>query len=168
MSVGVIRSLVPHLHRGGEQVSSAIYGTVSALAVIVVAGHDEAAVGRILVFAAVSTVIVWGIHVYATVLSEACTGGAPWREAIPRGFRDELGVLEGAAAPLLVLALGALGVLDATRAVWWSVITGVGLLTVMPLFWLRRSGEPWGRCLAASAVACSFGLALVVLKVLAH
>ena len=133
------------------------------------AGHDEAAVGRILTFAAVSTVIVWGIHVYASVLSDTCTAtGPPWRVAIPRGFRDELGVLEGAAAPLLVLALGAVGVLDPTRAVWWSVITGVGLLTVMPLFWLRRSGEPWGRCLAASAVACSFGLALVVLKVLAH
>jgi hypothetical protein len=168
MTAGVIRSLLPHLHRGDEQVSSAIYGTVSALAVIVVAGHDEAAVGRILTFVAVSTVIVWGIHVYASVLSETCTRGTPWRVAIPRGFRDELGVLEGAAAPLLVLALGAVGVLDPTRAVWWSVITGVGLLTVMPLFWLRRSGEPWGRCLAASAVACSFGLALVVLKVLAH
>jgi hypothetical protein len=168
MSVGVIRSLLPHLHRGAEQVSSAIYGTVSALAVIVVAGHEEAAVGRILTFAAVSTVIVWGIHVYASVLSDICTAGTAWRDAIPRGFRGELGVLEGAAAPLFVLALGVLGLLDPDRVVWWSVMTGVGLLTVMPLFWLRRSGEPWGRCVAASAVACSFGLALVVLKVLAH
>ena len=168
MSAGVVRSLLPHLHRGGEQVSSAIYGTVSALAVIVVAGHDATAVGRILTFAAVSTVIVWGIHVYASVLSDTCTAGTPWRIAIARAFHDELGVLEGAAAPLLVLALGVVGLLDPAKAVWWSLIAGVGLLTVMPLFWLRRSGKPWWQCLAASAVACSIGLALVVLKVLAH
>jgi hypothetical protein len=168
MSVGVIRLLAPHLQGGGRHVSSAIYGTVSVLAVIVVSGHGEAAVGRVLVFAAVSTGVVWGIHVYASVLSEACMQGTPWKVAIPRAFRDELGVLEGAAAPLLVLGLGTVGLLDPQRSVWWSVVVGVGLLTVMPLVWLRRSGKRWGQCLAASAVACSFGLVLVVLKVLAH
>jgi hypothetical protein len=168
MTAGVIRALLPHLHRGGSQVSSAIYGTVSTLAVIVVAGHDEAAVGRVLAFTAVSAVVVWGIHVYASVLTDACTAGTPWRVAIPRGFRHELGVLQGAAAPLLVLLLGTLGLLDPERAVWWSVLTGVALLTVMPVFWLRRSNQSWGRSAGASAVAFSFGLALVVLKVLAH
>jgi hypothetical protein len=168
MSGGMIRLLAPHLRGGGRHVSSAIYGTVSVLAVIVVSGHGEAAVGGVLVFAAVSTAVVWGIHVYASVLSEACMEGTPWTVAIPRGLRDELGVLEGAAAPLLVLALGALGLLDPQRSVWWAVVVGVGLLTVMPLVWLRRSGEGWGQCLAASAVACSFGLVLVVMKVLAH
>lgn len=168
MTIGVIRSLVPHLHRGGRQVSSAVYGTVSSLAVIVVAGHDDADVGRVLAFTAVSMAVVWGIHVYASVLSDTCMQRTPWRVAIPRGFREELGVLEGAAAPLLVLALGALGLLDPDRAVWWSVLVGVALLTVMPLFWLRRSGEPWGQCLAAATVASSFGLILIAMKVVAH
>jgi hypothetical protein len=168
VSTGLVRSLVPHLHRRGPNVSSAIYGTVSTLAVIVVAGHDDAPVGRVLLLASVSAVVVWGIHVYASVLSDICLQRMPWKLAIPRGFREELGVLEGASAPLLVLALGALGVLDPERAKWWSVLLGVGLLTAMPLYWLRRNGEPWGRCLAASAVALGFGLVLVVLKVLAH
>jgi hypothetical protein len=168
VSIGVLRSLVPHLHREGSQVSSAIYGTVSTLAVIVVAGHDQAEVGRVLALAAVSAAVVWGIHVYASVLSDTCMHHTAWKVAIPRGFRDELGVLEGASAPLTILALGALGVLDADRAVWWSVLVGVGLLTVMPIYWLRRTGEPWWQCLLASAVACSFGLVLVAMKVLAH
>jgi hypothetical protein len=168
MSSGLLRALVPHLHRGGRHVSSAIYGTVSALAVIVVAAHEEAEVGRVLAFTAVSMVVVWGIHVYATVLSDACTQKTAWRVAIPRGFHEELGVLTGAAAPMTVLALGTLGVLDPDDAVWWSVVVGVALLTVMPVVWLRRSGQGWVQSVAAAAVACTFGLALVVMKVLAH
>jgi hypothetical protein len=164
----VIRALIPHVHRVGERVSSAIYGTVSAVAVIVVAAHDAASVGSILAFAGISSVVVWGIHVYASVLSDISMQRTPWSVAIPRGFREELGVLEGAAAPLVVLGLGTVGLLDPDTAVWWAVVVGIGLLTLMPVVWLRRSGQPWSRCLAASAVACCFGLILVALKVLAH
>ena len=168
MPAGVVRSLVPHLVQTDRPISSAIYGTVSVVAVIVAAAHDTSGVGGVLAVAAVSAVVVWAIHVYAAVLAEAGTGRTTWRAAFAEAFRDELGVLEGASAPLLVLLLGAVGVLDDHRAVWWAVIVGIILLTVMPVVWLRRAGARWLPSLLASGVACLFGVVLIVMKVFAH
>jgi len=168
INTNVLRSVAPLLHGGSGSLSSAVYGTVSTLAVIVAASHDVHAVGRILLVTAVSALVVWGIHVYAAVLDAVCRHRTPWGEATSRAFREEVGVLHGAVAPLLVLSLGALGWLDPARAVWWSVLVGIGLLAVMPVVWLRRNGETWRHCFAASGVAGSLGLMLLVLKVLAH
>jgi hypothetical protein len=165
---GVVRSLVPHLVQTDRPISSAIYGTVSVLAIIVAAAHDASGAGGVLVVAAVSAVVVWAIHVYAAVLAEAGTGRTTWRAAFGEAIRGELGVLEGASAPLLVLLLGAVGLLDDHRAIWWAVLVGVVLLSVMPIVWLRRTGAGWLPCLLASLVACLFGTVLIVMKVLAH
>jgi len=168
VTMGVIRSLVPHLVQTDRPISSAIYGTVSVIAIIVAAAHDKSGVGGVLAVAAVSAVVVWAIHVYAAVLAEAGTGRTTWRAAFAEAVRGELGVLEGASAPLLVLLLGAVGVLDDHRAIWWAVVVGVVLLTVMPVVWLRRTGAGWLPCLLAASVAGLFGTVLVVMKVVAH
>ena len=168
MAHGLTRSLLPHFVPGARPISSAIYGTVSVIAVVVIGAHGASGAGEVLLFAAVSMVVIWGIHVYASVLAEAGTTGLHWRVALRAGLRDEMGVIEGATAPLAVLLLGSLGVLDDSTAIWASVWCGVGLLTLMPSVWLRRIGSGWWQCVMASAVAGLFGLLLVALKVFVH
>jgi hypothetical protein len=168
VSQSVARRLVPHFGMRDRPISSVIYGTVSVVALIVVGTQASGSVGRLLVFAAVSMVVIWGVHVYASVLAEAGASGLHWRSAAAKGLHDELGVLEGAAAPLLILVLGAVGALDEDRAVWYSVWCGVLLLALLPLVWLRRRGSPWLQCVAAAAISGFFGLLLVVLKAVVH
>jgi hypothetical protein len=164
----LVRSLLPHFAVGKRPVSSAIYGTVSVVAVIVVAAHQRATAGVVLLFAIVAMVVIWAVHVYASALAAAGVTGLHWRTAVPRALHEELGVLEGAAAPLAVLVVGAVGLLDDEQAIRWAVWCGVVLLTLIPLVWLRRRGSTWRSAVLASTVAGFFGLVLVVLKVVVH
>lgn len=168
MTHSLTRSLLPHFVAGERPISSAIYGTVSVIAVVVVGAHGTAEAGRVLLFAAVSMVVIWCIHVYASVLAEVGTTGLHWRVALRAGLRDEMGVIEGATAPLAVLLLGPLGVLDDSTAIWAAAWCGVGLLALMPTVWLRRIGSGWRQCIVASAVAGFFGFVLVAMKVVVH
>ena len=93
------RSFLPHFAVGSRPVSSAIYGTVSVVAVIVVGGHESATAGTLLIFASVSMAVIWAVHVYASTLASAGVSGLHWRAALRHALHDELGVLEGAAAP---------------------------------------------------------------------
>ena len=163
-----MRSFLPHFAVGSRPVSSAIYGTVSVLAVIVVGAHDAATAGTLLVFAVVSMAVIWAVHVYASALASTGVAGLHWRAALRHALHDELGVLEGGSVPLAVLLLGALGVLDDRLAILLAVWSGVVLLTLIPLVWLRRQGSPWRPALAASLVSGMFGLLLVALKTGVH
>jgi hypothetical protein len=153
---------------GKRSVSGSIYGTVSVVAVIVVGAHEEASVGVVLPFAAVSMVVIWAVHVYATALVAAGVTGLHWRTAVTRALQSEVGVLEGAAAPLAVLLLGAVGVLDDRTSIWSAIWCGVAVLALIPLVWMRRVGSPWPSTVLASMVSGGFGLLLVVLKVIVH
>lgn len=166
--MGLSRSLLPHFAVGGRPVSSTIYGTVSVVAVIVVGAHEAAAIGVVLPFTVVSMMVIWAVHVYAAALVATGVTGQHWRTAVPRALQDELGVLEGAAAPVGVLVLGALGFLEDRVAIWAAIWCGVVLLTLVPLVWMRRLGSDWGAAVVASLASGCLGLLLVGLKVVVH
>ena len=168
MAADLKRSLVPHFVRGSRPISSAVYGTVSVVAIVVVAGHENDSAGWVLTFAAASMLIIWAVHVYASTLEHSGPKNLPWRAALGVALRDELGVIEGASAPLLVLLLGAVGLVEDRRAITWAVWCGAALLTLMPFVWLRRSGTPLWDCVLASAVAGFLGAVLILFKVLVH
>ncbi|HEX5511064.1 MAG TPA: hypothetical protein VFX41_05075 [Actinomycetales bacterium] len=164
----VVRSLLPHLFMVGRPISSAIYGTVSVVAVIVVGAHGVTSATLVLVFAAVSMAVIWAVHVYASVMAFAGAEAVHWRAAVKRAVSHETGLLEGATLPLLVLATGAVGLLDDSTAITAAVWCGVLVLTLLPTVWLRAQGAAWRRCIAASAVSGLLGLLLVVLKIVVH
>lgn len=162
------RILAPQLVAGRRPVAGAVYGTVSVVAVIAGAAHGKESAARVLGFAAVSSLVIWAVHVYSSVLADAGPNRMSWGAALHRGLRNELGVLEGALVPLLVLLLGAVGLVDDERAIWWSMISGVVLLVLLPLVWLRRVATPWWKSLLASAAGGFLGLVLVWFKVILH
>jgi uncharacterized YccA/Bax inhibitor family protein len=149
-------------------VAGAVYGTVSVTALISGASHDEDSAVRLLVFAAVASLVVWAVHVYASVLADTGPDGLSLRRAVAVGARHEIGVLEGVLVPLSILLLGAVGVIEDRRSIILSMWSGVLVLFLLPLVWLRRDGRGWWRCLAGACLGGAFGIALTSLKVVLH
>lgn len=160
--------LTPHLFAEARVVSSAVYGTVTVVAVIAAVSHNEDSAARVLGFAAISSLAIWAIHVYADVLTSAGVHAMPMSAALRRGLGSETGVLFGVTVPLLVLLLGTTAAVDDDRAIWAAIWSGVILLTLNPLVWLRRQGNSWASSLAAAAAGGLIGLLLVGLKVVLH
>jgi hypothetical protein len=160
--------VAPQLVAARDTVDRAVYGTVSVIAVIAGASHDHESASRVLVFAAVSSLVFWAVHVYASVLADLGPARLHWSAALRKGLRHEHGVVGGVVIPLAVLFLGAVGLLEDQRAIWWSMWAGVVVLFVMPLVWLHPHGRGWWRCLVASGVGGLLGLVLIWFKVVLH
>jgi hypothetical protein len=160
--------LAPHLVAARHTVDRAVYGTVSVIAVIAGASHGEASAGRLLVFAVVSSLVVWGVHVYSSVLADTGPAGLAWSPALRKALHDERGVLGGVVIPLAVLSLGALNLVEDQRAIYASMWAGVVVLFVTPLVWLQPRGAGWRGCLLASFAGGLLGLVLIWFKVVLH
>ena len=160
--------LAPHLVAARHTVEGAVYGTVSVLAVIAVAAHASESADRVLVFAAVSSGVFWAVHVYASVVADLGPAHLDLPTALREALRNEQGVIGGVAIPLAVLALGAVGVIQDDRAISWSMWSGVIVLFVTPVVWLRPHGRGWLVCLAASSVGGLLGVVLIWFKVVLH
>ncbi|MEU6135162.1 hypothetical protein [Nocardioides sp. NPDC047086] len=154
--------------RGPRAVAGAVYGIVSVLAVIAGASHFDDSAGRVFAFAVISSAVIWAVHVYASMLADSGPGVMPWRRVLVAGVRHEIGIVEGVFVPLLILLLGTIGWIDDGRAITWSMWSGVVLLTLIPLVWLRHTGRSWARSLAGSAACGLLGLGLTWMKVLLH
>jgi len=160
--------LTPHLVADRHTVDRSVYGTVTVIAVIAGASHDDESAGRVLVFAAVSSMVVWAVHVYASVLADTGPAKVHWRPALRKGLKRERGVFGGVVIPLAVLSFGAVGWLEDERAITWSMWSGVALLFLMPFVWLGPRVRGWWPCLVASLLGGLFGLVLIWFKVVLH
>ena len=160
--------LVPQMVAARHTVDRAVYGTVSVLAVIAASAHGKESAGRVLVFSAVSSVVFWAVHVYAAVLADIGPAHLSWGPALRKGFTHEHGVLGGVVIPLAVLSMGAVGILEDHRAISWAMWSGVIVLFVTPVVWLRPHGRGWWGCLLACAVGGLLGLVLIWFKVVLH
>ncbi|MFD7072900.1 hypothetical protein ACFU7D_21450 [Nocardioides sp. NPDC057577] len=156
------------LGRGPRAVAGAVYGLVSVIAVIAAASHFDDSAGRVFAFAVVSSVVIWTVHVYASMLADSGPEVEPWRSVLIAGVRHEIGIVEGVFVPLLILFLGAIGWLEDGRAIAWAMWSGVVLLVLVPLFWLRRTGRSWVGSLVAAGACGLLGLGLTWMKVLLH
>ena len=148
--------------------AGAVFGTVSVMALIVTAAHAEPSAQTVLAFAATSTVVLWGMHVYAAMLANAGSGEHNWAPALRHALRNETGVVEGAVTPLAVLALGAFGWVEDGLSIWLAMWTGVLVLFLVPIRWLRLAHRPWPMSLLWGAGGGVIGLLLVWLKVALH
>jgi len=146
--------------------AAAIYGIIVTTAVIGVAGSQpprtvlELALGTLLVF--------WLAHVYAKALAHHLQGARLRWSAITRAMAEERPMLEASALSLLVLLLGALGVLDDRSAVILALWVGVGQLVGWGIAYARSQGWGWPMALVAGVVNGMFGVAIIILEGLLH
>ena len=152
-------------------IAGTVYGTIVVMATITAGAHGkETDAGRLAVVVGVTVLVLWTAHVYAHGLAESLERGRRLdRAELASVARRELSIPAAAVAPVAVLVLAALDILDAQTAVWLALGIGVVTLGVQghrygAVEQLDRTGT-----LTAVAVNVLLGLVIVGLKaLLAH
>jgi hypothetical protein len=150
-----------------HSIAGTVYGTIVVLAVLA-EGSDAYAheLWRLDVLLVVTSFVLWIAHVYAHGLGESMSLGH--RLDIPE-FRTivvrEFSILAAALAPAVVIALGALHVLEARVAVWLAIGIAVTALAVEGARYARLERLTTFGTLFTIALNLALGLAIVLLKV---
>jgi hypothetical protein len=149
-------------------IAGTVYGTIIVLAVLAAGGRPYVHhLWRLLTLAGGSAVVLWLAHVYSHGLGESLAEGHRMTVGELRSIaRREAAVVLAALPPLVAIALGAVGVLEARTAV--GVALGIGVVT------LGAQGVRYSRLEDLSPLASVFtvglnlllGLGLVALEVL--
>lgn len=155
--------------RPEANLSGAIYGVITATAVIAATSAHSESLGQILAGTVATLVVFWLAHVYAEVLAHHLTGGHRPSIAVVRvALVKELPVIEAPAVSVLLLVLGVLGLLDAGRAVNLALWTGVAQLAAWGVAYARQQGWPWSAAAVAGLINGGLGASVIVLKALIH
>ena len=137
----------PFAIRTSESATQGVYGLILATAVIV----------------------FWLAHVYARLLGGALSpDGRLTRAAVARAMREDWSVVEVAIPLVLILGLGAIGVIPERAALVAATILALVELAAMGAYAAIRQGAGPGGTLLSAAIALALGLSLVLLKVLIH
>jgi hypothetical protein len=147
------------------QIAGTVYGTIVVMAAITAGSEGSAGLWQLSAIVATSVLVIWIAHVYAHGLGESIELGrrldGPELAAIAR---RELWIPLAAVAPIAALALGALGVVRETRAVWLAIL--IALATLMLQGARYAAVERLGRIgiLVSIGINTLLGLAIVALK----
>jgi hypothetical protein len=148
--------------------AGAIYGNIAATAVIAATGRHWPS-GRVLAATTATLLVFWLAHVYADALAHHLRGATRLRWATVAGaMAEERPMLEGPAPSLVLLLLGAFGLLDDHRAVNLALWAGVAQLVGWGMAYARRQGWGWPTAVLAGLVNGAFGVAVIALEVILH
>ena len=148
--------------------AGAIYGTIAAMAVI--AGTASSSSHAKPLSLTVATLFVfWLAHVYAQALSHHLRGARRLEWSVVReAMVEERPLLEGPLPLLVVLALGALEVIDNHLAIRLALWLGIVQLLTWGILYARRQRWSWPTAVTAGVINSLFGLLIVILEVVVH
>ena len=154
----------------GGGIASTVYGTIVVMATLTVAYTTEKELWRLAAVVAGTALVLWIAHLYAHGLSESIEKRRRLSRAEGLAIaRRELGVLLAAVGPTIALALGAVGLLDLSNAVWLALAVGLVTLAVEGVRYARLEGFGSAGTVAAVTVNLALGSMVVALKVaIAH
>jgi len=150
----------------GERLAGFIYGTIIVLSVIVAGSraypHES---GHIAAVAAATCVVFWLAHVYAHSVGHSVGHEEHLSLREVRYIaRRESSIVQAAVPPIVVLVLGAAGVLSAHVALWLAFILGLIVLALQGFVFARIERLGLLGTVAVIAVNLGLGVLLVGLK----
>jgi hypothetical protein len=159
-------SVVRRLLGGGDRgIGATVYGTILALAAMA-AGAPRLGPRELIGVVAGTAAVIWIAHVYAHGLGESIERGhrLDWNEFSAIAVR-EVPILAAAAAPIAVLLLGAIGLVEEATDVWIAFGVGLAALAAQGARYARI--EKLGPLGTAGVVAANLALGgiVVALKV---
>jgi hypothetical protein len=153
--------------RAGLRLAGFVYGTIIVLAVIVEGAFEHPFdPGEVAEVAAATCLVLWVAHVYAHALATSVTQERHLsRRMLWSTARLEAPIVEAALLPVVVLVLGAIGLLSAEVSLWVCLGVGLAILAVEGVAFARA--EQLGRLASFGVVGVNIvlGLVLVSLKV---
>lgn len=165
MRVNGTRPVARLLGGGDRGIAATVYGTVLAMASLA----EGARLGPRTLIGVVATAsgVIWLAHVYAHTLGESIERGRrlDWDEFKSIAMR-ELPILAAAAAPISVLLLGALGLVEEATDIWLAF--GVGFVALAAQGARYAQVERLGAAGTAAVIALNLALGgiVVALKVI--
>ena len=160
----------PLVLRTSGSATQGVYGLVLATAVIAISRElDPSDAGRAALSTLVTALVFWLAHVYARLLGEAVSHDrSSSRGALARAMREDWSLVEVAIPLVLVLALGAIGVIpDRAALVVATALALVELAATGAYAAINQGAGPAGTFVSAM-IALALGLLIVLLKVLIH
>ena len=157
-------------HAASRDVAGAIYGLILATSVIAVSRQyqpDKAGVTAVTVV--VTAGVFWLAHVYAETLALGLHGRhtPTWPET-RRIVDKQWPLVQAGILPTVVLLLGPLGVLDDATAQDLALSVCLLELGTTGLFVARAAGARGIVAAVSGAIALSFGVMIIALKVAVH
>jgi hypothetical protein len=166
--VGLARRLADRI-APGEDGPGMVYGVVVVGALLAgESGRHEQYSGTIAAVL-VATALSWLAHSYSNVLGRRLAGGERVRgAALARAVAGEVGLLRGAAVPLLVLVVCWAAGLSENMGVTLSIWSVVFALILFELLAGLRSKAAPAELAIDVGVGVSLGLAILALKLILH
>jgi hypothetical protein len=150
-----------------ERISGTVYGTVVVMATLTAGSTGRPDPWRLAVVVAATVLVLWAAHVYAHGLGESINNDKRLNRAELGSIgRSELGILFAAVAPVTVLMLGVIGVLDEPTAVWLAMLAGLLTLGVEGVRYAHIERLGTTGTIVAVTVNLVLGLSIVALKAL--
>jgi hypothetical protein len=157
------------LHTTGS-VTEGIYGLILATSVIAVSREYESSnAGLIGVTVLVTGIVFWLAHVYARVLARSMESRRMLnRSEIREVLRHDWPLDEVTAPLVLILALGAAGILPDKVAILVATLAALAELATAGAYAARMGGAPVRGTILSAAIAVALGGGVILLKVLVH
>ena len=160
----------PLVLRTSGSATQGVYGLILATAVIAISRElDPSNAGQAALSTLVTALVFWLAHVYARLLGTAVSHGrSSPHGALARVMREEWSLVEVAIPLVLVLALGAIGVIPDRAALVVATVLALAELAAAGAYAAARQGAGPAGTLASAVIALALGLSLVLLKILIH
>ena len=160
------RILSPLLFGSRWGIAGSVYGTIVVMGTITAgsaAGKQHP--WELALVTAGTVIVLWLAHVYSHSLGESLERE---RTVTEREFvniaRRELAIPLAAVAPVVMLVLGALGVVGESRSAWFALAIGVITLAAQGLRYARAERLGQTGTIVAVAANTALGLAIVAMK----
>jgi hypothetical protein len=142
-----------------------VYGTIVVLSVLAAGAKTyEHHLWRLASIAAISSIVLWVAHIYSHGLGESVAAGRRLDlTEIGEIARREYSIVLAAVLPVLVIVLGATGVLHEPAALRWAFAVGILALAVQGIRYARL--EKLGRVATVATVSLNLALGLVIVAV---
>jgi hypothetical protein len=152
---------------GNRGIAAVVYGTVLAMASLAAGALAHVGPGQLIGIVATTSGVIWLAHVYAHALGESIERGhrLDWDEFKSLATR-ELPILAAAAAPISVLLLGVLGIVEETTDIWLAFLGGFAALAVQGARYARVERLGAAGMVTVIALNLALGGVVVALKVL--
>lgn len=158
------------LHAAQRNVAGAIYGLILATSVIGVSREyalDNAGIAAATVL--VTAGVFWIAHVYAGVLATGLRHRTtPTRADLRRALDEEWPLVQAGILPTAILLLGPLGLLADDTAYDLAIAVCLLELAATGVIMARVAGASGVVVAVSGAIALSFGLVVIGLKVIVH
>jgi hypothetical protein len=156
--------------RTSGSATQGVYGLILATAVIAISREsDPSDAGQAALNMLVTALVFWLAHVYARLLGTAVShDGGLTRAAVARAAREDWSLVEVAIPLVLILGLGAIGIIPERAALIAATILALAELAATGAYAAIRHGAGPGGTLLSAAFALMLGLFIVLLKVLIH